>query len=398
VNAALTIDENYNEETISELKSLPRYNVLIVDDDPINLHVLRNHLALNNFHVLQAISGPQALEILDGPVKPDIVLLDVMMPRMSGLEVCRKFRESYSLYDLPVIMLTAKNRVEDIIAGFEAGANDYLPKPFDIKELMARVNTYINLKNAVQSHQKLALIQEELKIAQRLQLSIIPTQNPAVNGIEIGSMYLPKAYIGGDFFDYHIIDDKKIGVIIADVSGHGIPSSLISSMLKIAFSIHKNLAERPADMLRAISAALFDMMSGNFVTACYLFIDLSAMKIVSSSAGHDPLIIHTRGTNQIRYIKPKGQLIGLLKQDLFHEGEAGIAPGDRIILYTDGIVECRNDCRELFGEERFHDIILNSSHLPCHGFIKFLMNHIIEWTFTDEGFEDDLTLIAIDIL
>lgn len=121
------------------------FNVLIVDDEPINLQVLQNHLSLNNYHITRASNGPDALDLFEHGQAFDLVILDVMMPRMSGYEVCKQLRQSYSARQLPVVMLTAKNQVSDLISGFEAGANDYLSKPFSKEELLTRIQTHIRL-------------------------------------------------------------------------------------------------------------------------------------------------------------------------------------------------------------------------------------------------------------
>jgi diguanylate cyclase (GGDEF)-like protein len=128
------------------------YKILIVDDDITNLHVLINYIeSKDNFEVITAESGFESLELIQEQGPFDIILLDVMMPKMSGYEVCRRIRTKYSLFELPIIMLTAKNQPKDIVEGFESGANDYLVKPFDYHELHARIKTPIILKYAIQN-------------------------------------------------------------------------------------------------------------------------------------------------------------------------------------------------------------------------------------------------------
>ena len=127
------------------------HRVLIVDDETINLQVLANHLSAQNYIITQAQSGAEAFEFIEQGIKFDLVLLDVMMPRMSGYEVCRTLRENYSPYDLPVLMLTAKDQVSDLVAGFDAGANDYLTKPFSRDELLIRLRNHIQLTKTTQS-------------------------------------------------------------------------------------------------------------------------------------------------------------------------------------------------------------------------------------------------------
>lgn len=120
-------------------------NILVVDDEPINQQVLANHLALGDYKVTFALSGEQALNAIESEDAFDLVLLDIMMPKMSGYEVCQKIRSTYLPSELPIIMVTAKDQVQDLVEGLRYGANDYLAKPFSKDELLARIRTHINL-------------------------------------------------------------------------------------------------------------------------------------------------------------------------------------------------------------------------------------------------------------
>lgn len=124
-----------------------RYSILIVDDEPVNLQVLMNHLSLHDYAIAQASNGIEALALIESGIKPDIILLDIMMPRMNGYEVCRQLREKYNLNELPVVMLTAKNQINDLVTGFNCGANDYLTKPISKTELLARIKTHLELSS-----------------------------------------------------------------------------------------------------------------------------------------------------------------------------------------------------------------------------------------------------------
>ena len=129
-----------------------KYNILIVDDEPVNLQVLNNHLSLQKYRVVQAMNGLEALEILENGEKVDLILLDIMMPKMSGYKVCAKLREKYPAHQLPVVMLTAKNQVTNIVTGFKFGANDYLTKPFQKEELLTRIKSHIKLSQTSKSY------------------------------------------------------------------------------------------------------------------------------------------------------------------------------------------------------------------------------------------------------
>ncbi len=149
------------------------FHILVVDDEKVNLQAVTNQLKLNNYKVTQAEDGIRALEHIEKKGKPDLILLDIMMPRMSGYEVCRKIRDQHSAAELPIIMLTAKNQISDLMEGFEAGANEFLSKPFSKNELLARIRNHLNLSLAYFELSKMhvelsASHEEQIKIGRKL--------------------------------------------------------------------------------------------------------------------------------------------------------------------------------------------------------------------------------------
>ncbi|MGD1939269.1 MAG: response regulator [Cyanophyceae cyanobacterium] len=140
--------------TLPALDSDDKFRILIVDDEPINLQVLVNHLSLEDFAVTQANNGVEALAFIDQGLKPDLVLLDVMMPRMTGYEVTQTLRKKYPSHELPILMLTAKNQSDDIVQGLSKGANDYLTKPIKKRELLARLKTHLRLSHLTRAYAK----------------------------------------------------------------------------------------------------------------------------------------------------------------------------------------------------------------------------------------------------
>ena len=208
-------DEPLMSATEPRTRTLPGvlYHILIVDDDPVNRRVLRNHLLLNNYSVTEAQNGRAALDIFDKSISFDLILLDVMMPGLSGYEVCRILRKTHSDSELPVIMLTAKNRVSDLVTGLESGANDYLTKPFDSRELLTRVHTMIRLKGAAKSQSDLAMLKNAMDMAREIQQSLIPVRmpeievqgtngRPEVSRIRLNACYRAMESVGGDFYDF----------------------------------------------------------------------------------------------------------------------------------------------------------------------------------------------------
>jgi len=372
--------------------------ILIVDDEPINVQVLVNQLKLEGYNVLTAESGMEAINIIQNDCVPDLMILDVMMPRMTGYHVCNIIRERFSLYQLPVLLLTAKNQIQDIVAGFEAGANDYLAKPFDRRELIARVDMILTLKEAVSKNNRLESIHKELEIARRIQYSILPENLPDMPGLDIQVSYKPMDLVGGDFYDFHYTDNRKIGILVADVSGHGIPASLISSMVKIAFCMQSQFFDQPDKLLMNIHSTLYGKCETHFVAASYIYIDLDRMKLLHSNAGHSPLIILKKNTGEVITVKSKGRILGIFPDILCEMKEIDIESGDRIILFTDCVTETRNVSGEYFGDERFNEYVKNNADKNAEIFTHGIENYLIEWSGNKGLFEDDLTVVVTDIL
>ena len=372
--------------------------ILVVDDDPVNLQVLENQLSVQSYTVVKSTSGADALDKINTGLNPDLVILDVMMPKMSGLDVSRIIRERYSLLDLPIMMLTAKSRVSDVTTGLDAGANDYLSKPFDKTELLARVETLIRLKKTVDENKKLASIKQEIELARKIHFATIPEELPKVPGLDIVVKYIPMQIIGGDFYDFHRIDEHRIGAFISDISGHGIPAAIIASMVKIAFSMLKDVADQPGQLMKEINRILTGNIENGFVTAGYALIDKSAMKLYYIRSGHEPLMIYRKNSNTIEEIAPAGRLIGYAWADNYEMSESAIEPGDRVILYTDGLLEVYNKEREIISMNFLKNAIIRGRELSATDLTDSLAGLLRRWRGLDEELEDDITIVVIDIL
>lgn len=371
--------------------------ILIVDDEPVNLLVITNHLNLAGFEIYTASNGPEALELLEKEPLPDLILLDIMMPRMTGYEVCNILREKYTLSELPIILLTAKTQIQDMLIGFEFGANDYLKKPFDKRELLARIDNLLTLKEAVKEHNQLIAIQKDLEIAKRIQSSILPDQLPRISGIDLHVAYFPMEAVGGDLYDFHIIDNRHLGILVADVTGHGIPAALIASMVKIAFSLQKEVAWNPQAVLANMNETLYGKVGKQFITALYAYINLDEKTVTVSSAGHHPLLLWRNISGEMIEINPSGTLIGPFNTINIKSETVPIHTGDRIILYTDGIIETRNNEGTFWGEENLFHFIENSLALSPEHFSVSIIDTLNAWAAGKSTFEDDLTLITLDI-
>lgn len=373
--------------------------ILVVDDEPVNLQILINQLTKEKYSVKFLTSGEEAVSAIESGEEFDLVLLDVMMPVISGFDVCRRIRERYSAHELPVVLLTAKNTKDDMIAGISIGANDYITKPFDREELLARVRNCISLKKAAEEQKKFIAVKQELEIAKSIQLSILPETLPQMEGLSIRAKYEPMMEVGGDFYDFLQIDENRIGILIADVTGHGVAAALISSMVKIAFYMSHDRIDDPAALLEKINSSLFEHIYGRFITAFYIFIDMKEKKAVFSNAAHWPVYIQNRYSGEISEHTIRGRLIGINREENYKNQAISLRQGDRLVLFTDGIIEERNSTGELLGEERFIEMIQESSSSEPSRLINEVFMALYNWSgrFNKEGLEDDATMIVVDI-
>ncbi len=373
------------------------FHALIVDDDPINLRVLRNHLELRGYIVNEASDGAQALKILESRPPCDVVLLDVMMPGLSGYEVCREIRRRYSPSELPIILLTAKSRITDVVTGLESGANDYLAKPFEPRELIARVRTMVELKAAAGSQSALAALHNELKLATEMQRSLLPSKLPEVAGLQIAVQYRSMQSVGGDFYDFSP-SETRLGVLIADVSGHGVPAAMLTSVVKTAFSMQKAHHTDPAQLMKDMNRTLLGNTGNEFVTACYVLLDTENRNLIIANAGHPALLLWRKREARLEILRPRGRLLGVFDSPEFEVADAGLEPGDRIVMYTDGLYEAPNREDENFGETRLRDFVAAHHELGPEAFAQSLVDLVTEWSGGAERVADDIAVVVLDFI
>jgi serine phosphatase RsbU (regulator of sigma subunit) len=374
-------------------------HITVVDDDQVNLQVMVNYLSLEGYAVATAQNGPELTRMLDERRPPDLLLLDVMLPGISGYDICRKIREKYSMHELPVVMLTARTTAHDIVTGLSAGANDYLTKPVNRDELIARVNNLVMMKESVRTQGQLKLIRNELLIAADIQKSLIPAELPVMNNIEFAVRYETSTHVGGDFYDYHVIDDYKVGFMVADVAGHGIPAAMVAAMLKVAYTFYKSDYNDPSQLFKKINNVMEKYPHMLFSTACCVYIDLERMKLYHSNAGHWPLIIWRQKENRLITDKLFDSPIGIFTGVEYSVNEIDLIEDDRIVIYTDGILEARNRMNKIFGIERFNELIAEGQSLRADAFVDMVICTVKKWAEIPEtdSLKDDITLLVMDI-
>ena len=371
--------------------------VLLVDDAPANLQVV-NSILKSTYKIQIATSGEKALKIANRSPAPDLILLDVMMPEMDGYEVCSRLKSAADTRDIPVIFLTGQTESEDETKGFAVGAVDYIHKPFSPAVVKARVHTHLVLRGMRERlASQLLTIQHEMETAREIQLSILPHEIPSLPGLDIAARYIPMTSVAGDFYDFIVIDENRIGVLVADVSGHGMPAALISSMLKIALAAQISCASDPARVLAGLNQALCGKFQGHFVTAAYVLVDTEKQQLSYAGAGHPPLVVWDNSGGVSREYVENGLFLGFFPDATYTSVDVPFKEGDWGMLYTDGILEMTSPLEEQFGIDRFKAFLQNNHDRSAGPLADDLLNELSRWANITSGREpeDDVTLLAI---
>jgi phosphoserine phosphatase RsbU/P len=373
--------------------------ILVVDDAPSNIQVV-NSILKDTYKIRIATNGAKALELVGVDPPPDLILLDIVMPGMDGYEVCTRLKSSPGTRDIPVIFLTGQTETEDETRGFEVGAVDYIHKPFSPAVVKARVQTHLVLRGIrEQLARQLLAIQKELETARQIQLSILPTYIPKSHGLDIAARYIPMTAVAGDFYDFIFVDEKHIGILVADVSGHGMPAALIASMLKIAFAAQASLAAEPERVLSGLNQALCGKFQHHYVTAAYAYFDMDRRTLTYAGAGHPPLLLWGPSREGVQDVIENGLFLGKFDFAAYTAIEVPLLPGDRILLYTDGIPETENPAQVAFGDERFRQFLVATQSTSADQFADELLADVSRWSGRgpDEDLDDDVTMVAVRV-
>jgi len=286
---------------------------------------------------------------------------------------------------------------ENIIPLLTAGYNVVSFEPFGQLVFLGCL-VYVVAYRFSRNERDLLAIGHELETARQIQAFILPRKTVDIKGLKLAAQYLPMASVAGDFYDFIKVDEKRLGILVADVSGHGVPASLIGSMVKIAFSSLLSNASNPAQVLSGINQILCGKLESDFVTAGYLFIDTENQIAAYAGAGHPPLFLWRGSEQKIYEYRQKGIILGQFEDTRYRNIELNLMAGDRFILYTDGVIESANSAGDFFGWSRFKEFIASHGNLAAENFADALIQHISSWSgkHLDDALDDDLTLIVAD--
>ncbi len=258
---------------------------------------------------------------------------------------------------------------------------------------------YVAVERLVRNEQQLMSIAEEMKSASRIQASILPRGVPSVPGLQIAVRYLPMTAVAGDFYDFLAAGEGGIGILVADVTGHGVPAALVASMVKVTVSSQAGNATDPAPVIAAVNQMICRQAQGQFTTAGYLYVDAKRRTALYSGAGHPPLLLWRNANRTLHEFPENGLLMGVRPGENYGNIPIELKTGDRFLLYTDGIPETSNSAEEFFGEERLKAFIEDRAALAADAFADALLERLAQWSGSPRGTQtDDITLVVVDIL
>ena len=257
---------------------------------------------------------------------------------------------------------------------------------------------WIAARRILDAQRRLSSIEQELETARSIQSSILPGTPPRVPGLDVAVRYVPAASVAGDFYDFLPMDGRGLTVVVADVSGHGVPAALIASMVKVAVASQATDAESPARLLTGMGRIFSGQLKSQFITATCVAADPASGRLTWASAGHPPPLFWRARERAVRELAGGGPILGRFGRALYTEASEALEPGDRIVLFTDGLVEARDPAGEQLGDARLQEHLAGHAGLGAEALADSLLQRISAWTGRGGGLEDDLTLIVLGVL
>lgn len=255
---------------------------------------------------------------------------------------------------------------------------------------------YVALEKVFTLERRLLSIDNELAIAREIQSSILPSQVPELDDLQIAAAYRPMTAVAGDFYEFIPVDRKRAGFLVADVSGHGVPAALIASMIKVAAQSVVSRRDDPPAVLRGLNRSLSPQLRGQLISAAYLWIDCETQQALYSAAGHPPLL---RWRNRgLEPIESNGLLLGVAPDAEYPVRDVPLRAGDRFLLYTDGLTEPENASGEAFGDSKLEQVLSHNQSCSPSELSDQLLSEVRRWQPVSMSQQDDITLIIIDVV
>lgn len=370
--------------------------LLVADDQPDVLEALRLLLSQHDFS-LHLVTSPGAVLDRVRSERWDAVLMDLNYSRdttsgAEGLSLLAQLRAEY--HDLPIVVMTAWGNIDLAVEAMRTGAQSFVQKPWDNRELVQILEREVADGRGVR--QRSEHFAREQHDALMIQRALMPPALPITQRFEVVGAWQPAGTLGGDCYDAFTFSPDVIGLSIADVAGKGLPAALLMSSLQAALRAFASEASPPETVCASVNRLLCgQMIAGRFVTMAYLRLDAARGRLVYANAGHNPPLL-ARNDGGVEALTSSGTVLGVFADARYGSSEVALRSGDRLLLYTDGITEARDEAGEEFGQERLQAALVRHRHLAAGELHRAVMSDVTH--FAVGGFEDDATLLAVAVV
>ncbi len=377
--------------------------ILVVDDTPLNVELLEQLLDELGYQTVTASNGHEALAQVTAET-PDLMLLDIMMPGMNGFQVLAELKANPNTRALPVIVISAMHEMADIVQGIQAGADDYLPKPFDPVLLQARLSASLEKKRLhdLEMAYRRAL-ERELEIGREIQASFLPAHLPQLPGWELSARFFAQRQVAGDLYDAFALPARaRLCLVIGDVSGKGVGAALYMTLYRTLVRVmllrydEAGAVDDAAALVQAMQftnayVAYMHNASNMFATLFVALLNPADGTLTYVNAGHNPPLVLANGRVR-ETLTRTGMVVGVYPVS-FRAAQTQLAQGETLLLYTDGVTEAFNANAEEYGEARLEATAAQAEFSP-----DALLGHLTRDVFQFMGSAeqaDDITLLAI---
>ena len=375
--------------------------VLVVDDEE-DLELLvrqkfRRRIRKGELDFLFAHNGMEALQILEENPDVHLVLSDINMPVMDGLTLLNQLASANP--DVQAVIVSAYGDMANIRTAMNRGAFDFLTKPIDFNDLEITIEKTIKhvraMQFALESRDRLVAIKQELEVARQVQDSVQPKALPDSETHQVSALIIPAREIGGDFYDYFYLDDSHLGLVIADVSGKGVPAALFTMVTRALLRASLKGFQSPAQCLTLVNDLLCeDNDSCIFITLFFGVLDVGTGEFKYSNAGHNPPRL-IRPNAEVEVLPQTGNLVlGILEGHEFINERIQLNPGDTLFLYTDGVTEAEDARPEEFGEDRLDRMLSEMSTMAVQEVAEGVVSAVREFV-ADAPQSDDITCLVV---
>ena len=387
---------------------LSNVRIMVVDDEidlePLIRQKFRHKIRNNEFHFVFAHNGLEALAMLIEFPDIGVILTDLNMPEMDGLTLLLKLKELKNP-SLKTVVVSAYGDMDNIRTAMNRGAFDFLTKPINFEDLEITINKTLEeiylQRNAMKEHDQLISIQQDLSVAREIQQAILPKIFPPFpnrKDLDIYASMIAAKEVGGDFYDFFMIDNDRLGFVIGDVSGKGVPAAIFMAVSRTLIRATGLKGMPPGDCLHYVNNLLCnESVSCMFVTVFYGILNMKSGEMEYTNAGHNPPYILKQDGSIVKLDMTNNTILGCFEEHHYNTKKAQLKPDDILFLFTDGVTEAFDLEEKAYGEERLERLLLTLYNLPVTKIVNEVANDVNLFS-KDVSQSDDITLLSIKYL